>query len=303
MGGEEAAINSPGDPNQDQDPKTNWKKEPKATPDEYKLAAERYNEIYKAVWQNFSYMALLSGAILTFGKDTAGPTAAALTACIPLLVWYWATFEPLNRYGTLVEHHLTVLERELGYRLYTKLYRNRFRGKTKRDRDKDALGAPNRVPYYLSVLGIISAFVVGYRGWFEQPVTPVPQLVASGVLIVIVVFFGSLFKILVHDHTHVSVRRTIRLLFGFLVHAVFALLLGMSVAKSIAKAIDRPSTTTSPSTTTTSTTTTPTTTTPTTTTPTTITTTLPPNTAKPVAPHQSPKRPSPQKVAPRINQP
>lgn len=93
--------------------------------EEYGRSADRYNEIYKAVWQNFSYMALVAGAILTFGKDALGATPAALLACAPLIVWYWATFEPLNHYGDLVERRLVQLEAELHFELYTMLQHDR----------------------------------------------------------------------------------------------------------------------------------------------------------------------------------
>jgi hypothetical protein len=53
---------------------------------EYELAAARYENIYRAIWQNFSYMAVLAGGILTFGawplrgrRGPAGPTR--LVAC------------------------------------------------------------------------------------------------------------------------------------------------------------------------------------------------------------------------------
>jgi hypothetical protein len=36
---------------------------------EYEKAAERYENLYRALWQNFSYLSLLSAAILTFGSN------------------------------------------------------------------------------------------------------------------------------------------------------------------------------------------------------------------------------------------
>lgn len=35
---------------------------------EYEQAAERYENIYKAIWQIFSYMGILAAGILTFGS-------------------------------------------------------------------------------------------------------------------------------------------------------------------------------------------------------------------------------------------
>jgi hypothetical protein len=66
---------------------------------EYEVAARRYEDIYRAIWQIFSYTAVLAGAILTFGREGMGLELSAAVACIPLLLWYWGVFEPLNKYG------------------------------------------------------------------------------------------------------------------------------------------------------------------------------------------------------------
>lgn len=88
---------------------------------EYERAAIRYEDIYKAVWQIFSYLAVSAGAILAFGKDALGAHLAGLIACIPLLVWFWATFEPLNRYGDKVEDRLANIESALNEKFGTSL--------------------------------------------------------------------------------------------------------------------------------------------------------------------------------------
>jgi hypothetical protein len=36
---------------------------------EYKSGVKRHDDIYKSMWTNFSYMAILSGGILTFSAD------------------------------------------------------------------------------------------------------------------------------------------------------------------------------------------------------------------------------------------
>src|SRR5436190_14389232 len=82
---------------------------------EYKLAAERYDNIYQAVWQNFSYMAILSGGIATFGvKDQGGlqPHLVAL-ALTPLLFWFLASYLPLDHYGNETRERLAAIETEL----------------------------------------------------------------------------------------------------------------------------------------------------------------------------------------------
>jgi hypothetical protein len=82
---------------------------------EYKTASDRYENIYKALWQNFSYLAVVSGAILTFGKDATGanPFLLGIGTCIPLLFWYWGCFRPLNRYGDNTSSRLAQIEKAI----------------------------------------------------------------------------------------------------------------------------------------------------------------------------------------------
>ena len=77
---------------------------------EYEKCAQRYDDVYKAAWTNFSYMAIVAGAILTFGGDRFLPQLSALLACLPLLFWWLASFEPLNRYGDQVIRRLRLIE-------------------------------------------------------------------------------------------------------------------------------------------------------------------------------------------------
>ncbi|MDJ0597530.1 MAG: hypothetical protein QNJ37_01605 [Crocosphaera sp.] len=70
---------------------------------EYEQAAQRYENIYRAIWQIFQYMAFLSGGILTFasksetnGLDFKIIISIALT---PLLFWFLAIYIPMDQYG------------------------------------------------------------------------------------------------------------------------------------------------------------------------------------------------------------
>ncbi len=77
---------------------------------EYELAAARYENIYRAIWQNFSYMAVIAGGILTFGaKQVDGPLLYML-ALSPLLLWFFATWMPLNFYGEQARTRLADIE-------------------------------------------------------------------------------------------------------------------------------------------------------------------------------------------------
>jgi hypothetical protein len=88
---------------------------------EYQLAAARYENIYAAIWQNFSYMSAISGAVLAFGGDRLQPHFLWFIVCLPLVFWYWATFEPLDRYGETTATHLSDIERRLNNRCGTSL--------------------------------------------------------------------------------------------------------------------------------------------------------------------------------------
>lgn len=68
---------------------------------EYQLAASRYENIYTAIWQIFSYLAAVTGAILTFGGDRFHQNLLWVLASLPLFFWYLSTYLPLDRYG----HH------------------------------------------------------------------------------------------------------------------------------------------------------------------------------------------------------
>jgi hypothetical protein len=80
---------------------------------EYEKAAQRYNDLYNAAWTNFSYMALVAGGLLTFGGARFVTPLTAFLACLPLLFWWIATFEPLNRYGDMVQTELGDIEKAL----------------------------------------------------------------------------------------------------------------------------------------------------------------------------------------------
>jgi hypothetical protein len=80
---------------------------------EYEKCAKRYEDLYTAAWTNFYYMALIAGAILTFGSDRLPIVLSAFVACLPLLFWWLASFEKLDRYGDGVLQRLVWLEKIL----------------------------------------------------------------------------------------------------------------------------------------------------------------------------------------------
>lgn len=89
---------------------------------EYTQAAERYENIYKGIWTNFSYMTAVTGAILVFGNNFY-PNAKliAFLATLPLLFWYLISFVPLNRYGYKVLTRLGKIENDFNDKLQIRL--------------------------------------------------------------------------------------------------------------------------------------------------------------------------------------
>jgi hypothetical protein len=80
---------------------------------EYKSSVRRHDDIYKSMWTNFSYMAILAAGILTFGKDKLPLELIGLLACLPLVFWFWSSFLPLDRYGNQVAKRIAEIEKFL----------------------------------------------------------------------------------------------------------------------------------------------------------------------------------------------
>lgn len=77
---------------------------------EYSKGAERYENIYKAVWQNFYYMSVVSAGLLTFGQRNLAAPILAFFAVTPVAFWYFATFLPMDLYGQEVRRTLRRVE-------------------------------------------------------------------------------------------------------------------------------------------------------------------------------------------------
>src|SRR5262249_2475558 len=79
--------------------------------DEYSRVADRYENIYKAVWTNFSYMTAIAGAVLAFSAGRLPLRLTLFLAGLPLAFWYLTTYLPLDRYGDGALDRLCTLER------------------------------------------------------------------------------------------------------------------------------------------------------------------------------------------------
>ncbi len=82
---------------------------------EYEQAAQRYENIYRAIWQIFQYMAVLSGVILAFvsKSDIFSIKIIVSIALIPLLFWFLAIYIPMDRYGQQTRKRLQEMEEEI----------------------------------------------------------------------------------------------------------------------------------------------------------------------------------------------
>jgi hypothetical protein len=80
---------------------------------EYQLAATRYENIYKAIWQIFSYLAAVTGALLTFGGDHFQQNLLWVLASVPLFFWFLSTYLPMDRYGHQCLERLAKIEEEI----------------------------------------------------------------------------------------------------------------------------------------------------------------------------------------------
>ncbi len=79
---------------------------------EYQKCADRYDNIYRAVWTNFSYVVAVAGVFLAFGQSRLPyPQLGWLVAIVLLLFWYFASYLPLNDYGDDVAKRLSELEK------------------------------------------------------------------------------------------------------------------------------------------------------------------------------------------------
>jgi hypothetical protein len=123
---------------------------------EYQLAASRYENIYEALWQIFSYLSAVTGALLAFGGDRFQSNFLWVLASLPLLFWYLSTYLPLNHYGDLCLTRLVGIEKDIND-LSTSNLRHY---KDYRDHPMKGL----RVRYIVHVLGFVLALVFAVNG-------------------------------------------------------------------------------------------------------------------------------------------
>ncbi|ACK69842.1 hypothetical protein PCC7424_1398 [Gloeothece citriformis PCC 7424] len=82
---------------------------------EYEQAAQRYENIYRAIWQIFQYMAFLAGGILTFASksNTFSQENIIFFALTPLVFWFLAIYIPMNKNGKNTKKCLTNIEEKI----------------------------------------------------------------------------------------------------------------------------------------------------------------------------------------------
>ena len=80
---------------------------------EYETLADRYEAIYKALWQNFSFISLVATGILTFASNALQPAVAIFLAGLPFVFWFLGQYHPLNQYGEDAREELGKIEKKL----------------------------------------------------------------------------------------------------------------------------------------------------------------------------------------------
>lgn len=85
---------------------------------EYKIVADRYENIYKAIWQHFSYMAALAAGIVAFGTRDGPSVSAAFAAGTPLLFWFYASYLPMDHYARSARKRASEIEARLNEMLF-----------------------------------------------------------------------------------------------------------------------------------------------------------------------------------------
>ena len=87
---------------------------------EYEQAAQRYENVYRAIWQIFQYMAVLSAGIITFASKSKISDSnessnfpiqvIVFISLTPLVFWFFATYIPMDEYGKNALEHLKKIE-------------------------------------------------------------------------------------------------------------------------------------------------------------------------------------------------
>jgi hypothetical protein len=80
---------------------------------QYEKQLDRYENIYKAIWQQFQYIALASGAIGAFSKTDWSTSVRVFITLTPLVFWMTSSFLPMDHYGNQLRNHLSELEKTL----------------------------------------------------------------------------------------------------------------------------------------------------------------------------------------------
>ncbi len=80
---------------------------------EYQRGIDRYDNLYKSIWLQFSYMAVLSAGIATFSSKVMNVWVVAVFALCPLVFWFFASFLPMDFYGVEARRRLGTIETAL----------------------------------------------------------------------------------------------------------------------------------------------------------------------------------------------
>lgn len=80
---------------------------------EYEQTAQRYENIYKAIWQIFSYMTALTAAIVAFGSNNLPSLIVVIITPLPIFFWLMAIYFPMDSYGQQSRQRLANIETDI----------------------------------------------------------------------------------------------------------------------------------------------------------------------------------------------
>jgi hypothetical protein len=186
---------------------------------EYNNCASWYENIYQAIWTQFNYFLIATGAVLALGKDTVALPFVFALALIPLILWYWITFEPLNRYGDQLSHRAFELENIFNKKVFYLPIPSAYSADPPDPVNLEAALTDSETKNYASSPAGLKQSI---RFYLRGPLTGREAERVSGK------WFRKLYESVVVSR--LEVRSSVRL-FSLLVHVSFVLALGFGISQ------------------------------------------------------------------------
>lgn len=146
---------------------------------EYEQCLSAYQDLYNSVWRIFSYMSALAAALVVFAREFLTPSGTVLVATVPLVLWIFCIYLPMDRYGILRSKRLAEIEEKLSGKYEVELKPFRRIEEARGEKHIWPWGKRWRVRYgvYLLAVVLLGIFVVSSpiawkTGLFRMPQGP-----------------------------------------------------------------------------------------------------------------------------------